>query len=499
MRTQPRIGNVVRRVLAISASIGILFVIGCTKNSFTVGGTMSGLTGSGLVLQNNGGNNLKVSANGPFTFTTALASGATYSVTESSQPINPGQICGVTSGSGTVTDASIDSVAVTCFTTTSALIVTDAVNNRVLIYDAPFSTGQSANVVLGQANFTSTITANTAGTTASTTNFPAAIAMDSAGNLYVAEDGICRVTQFVPPFTNGMSASLVFGQPNLTTGICAASTSASGLGNGPTGGNLGDQVLGVIVDSSGDLWVADSGGNRVLEYKPPFGSGMAATLAIGQPDLISGRPNQGGAAPTAATLFDPANPIFDSSGNLWIADFGNSRVLEYSPPFATGMAASVVVGQADFNHGSPNQGGATGANTFDGTHGPTFDSSGNLWMADSGNFRVLEFQPPFTTNMNASLVLGQTDLMQSPFNKVTSPPTSATFFFPVQVSFDSNGRIFVSDKDFNRTLMFVPPFSNGMNASLVIGQPNFTSNQVLSPPTAASQGLPLGVITAPPF
>ena len=49
--------------------------------SYTIGGTVSGLSGTGLVLQNNGGNNLSVSANGRFTFTTAIASGSTYNVT----------------------------------------------------------------------------------------------------------------------------------------------------------------------------------------------------------------------------------------------------------------------------------------------------------------------------------------------------------------------------------------------------------------------------------
>jgi len=307
---------------------------------------------------------------------------------------------------------------------TRLLIVADFDNNRVLIYDAPFSTGQSANVVLGQADFT-TATADIApavavgggGPTASTMALPAATAVDSAGNLYVAEDGNCRVTQFKPPFSNGMSASLAFGQPDLSTGNCAAATSASSLGNA-TGV---DQVFGVIVDSSGDLWVADSGSNRVLEYKPPFSNGMAATLAIGQANLASGGVNQGGTAPTNASLSDPAYPAFDSSGNLWIVNFSNNRVLEFRPPFATGMAASVVLGQADFTHGAANQGGAVGANTLRGGDGVAFDSSGNMWVPDALNHRVLEFQPPFTTNMAASLVLGQADFTHGSANRPKAP------------------------------------------------------------------------------
>ncbi|MGO8816531.1 MAG: kelch repeat-containing protein [Terriglobia bacterium] len=84
----------------------------CTTDTFTVGGTVSGLTGTGLVLQDNGGNNLAVSASGPFTFTTALASGTAYSVTVFSQPST--QSCSVTNGTGTVTGAAVNTVAVSC-------------------------------------------------------------------------------------------------------------------------------------------------------------------------------------------------------------------------------------------------------------------------------------------------------------------------------------------------------------------------------------------------
>ena len=467
--------------------------VACTTNALTVGGTVSGLKGTGLVLQDNGGNNLTVSANGSFTFATALATGTTYSVTVSTQPTNPSQICSVTSGSGIVTITAINTVAVKCLTTTNSLIVSDFGNNRVLIYNTPFSAGQSANVVLGQTNFTTA----TAGTTASTMNAPSAAAMDSAGNLYVAENSNCRVTQFKSPFSNGMSASLVFGQPGLNTGNCAASISASSLG----GAGTGDEVFGVIADSSGNLWVADSGSNRVVEYKPPFSNGMVATLAIGQANLTSGSANQGGAAPTNATLYDPGNPVFDSSGNLWIPDFVNARMLEFKPPFATGMAASVVLGQANFTSGNPNQsvvqGAAPGANTLSGTDGAAFDSSGNLWMADANNNRVLEFVPPFTTNMAASLVIGQVNLTSGLANQGGAGPTSATLNFPQQVSFDSSGRLFVNDDGNNRTLVFAPPFSNGMNASFVIGQADFTSATPAT--TAAGQNSPTGVITAPPL
>jgi Galactose oxidase, central domain/Kelch motif len=82
---------------------------------YTIGGTVTGLTGTGLVLQNNGGDNLAVTAAGSFTFKTAVASGAAYAVTVVTQPTNPAQSCAVTTGSGTAT-ANVTTVAVACTT-----------------------------------------------------------------------------------------------------------------------------------------------------------------------------------------------------------------------------------------------------------------------------------------------------------------------------------------------------------------------------------------------
>jgi Galactose oxidase, central domain len=84
-------------------------------NTFTVGGTVSGLQGSGLVLQDNGGDNLTVGGKGNvnFTFGAPLAGGSSYAVTILTQPTNPGQTCSVLNGSGTAT-GDVTTVQVTC-------------------------------------------------------------------------------------------------------------------------------------------------------------------------------------------------------------------------------------------------------------------------------------------------------------------------------------------------------------------------------------------------
>jgi hypothetical protein len=85
---------------------------GPAPEQVTIGGTVTGLVGGGLVLQNNGGDDEAITDDGAFTFDTPLAAGSPYNVTVFTQP--DGQFCSVTNGSGTVTDQAVTNVAVTC-------------------------------------------------------------------------------------------------------------------------------------------------------------------------------------------------------------------------------------------------------------------------------------------------------------------------------------------------------------------------------------------------
>jgi hypothetical protein len=96
-----------------SAPVTTVTVV-CATNTFTVGGTVSGLQGEGLVLQNNGTDNLAVTQNGTITFSTPIAVGDPYAVTVSTQPSAPVQTCTVADGSGTMSTANVTNVAVTC-------------------------------------------------------------------------------------------------------------------------------------------------------------------------------------------------------------------------------------------------------------------------------------------------------------------------------------------------------------------------------------------------
>lgn len=98
-------------VVGDSVSSNVLFV---TPIIFSIGGGVSGLTGSGLVLQNNAGDNLAIFGNGSFTFATELVDGSDYAVTVLIQPSNPSQTCSVTNGSGTLAGADVTNIVVTC-------------------------------------------------------------------------------------------------------------------------------------------------------------------------------------------------------------------------------------------------------------------------------------------------------------------------------------------------------------------------------------------------
>jgi 6-phosphogluconolactonase (cycloisomerase 2 family) len=91
--------------------------IACANQGFTIGGSISGLTGAtGVVLQDNGADNLAVKANGSFTFKTPASAGAMYAVTVLTQPSNPTQTCTVMNGSGTVVASNVNTVSIKCVT-----------------------------------------------------------------------------------------------------------------------------------------------------------------------------------------------------------------------------------------------------------------------------------------------------------------------------------------------------------------------------------------------
>lgn len=330
---------------------------------------------------------------------------------------------------------------------TKYVAVADSNNSRILLYSVPTTTGQTAAFVLGQPDFTS----SSGATSATGLYYPVKGTADSSGNLWVADCDNNRVVEYKTPFSNGMAASIVLGEPDMNTST--GGTSATTL-SCPSG---------IAFDTHGNLWVSDYSNSRVVEFTAPFTSGMAGSVALGQADL-----NSANCGTSATGLCDPWEGLaFDSKGNLFVGDYGNCRIVEYHAPFSTGMAASIAIGQSDLN--SSNCG--TSASTLDSPLGVAFDSKGNLWTGDYNNSRVLEFQAPFSANMSASIVIGQADFTSSG----NSTPASA-LSYAYDVSFDSKGNLYVADTSNSRTLMFSAPFSNGMSATKVLGAPDFVTS-----------------------
>jgi sugar lactone lactonase YvrE len=351
---------------------------------------------------------------------------------------------------------------VTCSLAIMALFLVSGIISSPKVY--AFSNGENASIVIGQPDFVSNFKIAPQ-VNASRFSNPYSVIFDSSGNLWVADASNARVVEFKTPFSNGMSASLALGEPNLTTFV-------------NFGSSLNGSVLqvpeGMAFDSSGNLWVSDYQASRIVEFKPPFSTNENASMVIGAPDLKT--PSNGGfGSTTASNLQGPIGLTFDASGNLWVADAGDNRVLEFKTPLSNGESASTVIGQSNFTYDGtnvpgcpPNCSNPTQSSLSDPTD-VAFDASGNLWVADRSDRRIMEFTPPFSNNQAASLILGGNCAI---FGVVLA----ANCIGPEDViQFDHSGMLWVSDSSNGRVMGFPAPFSNGENATVVIGEPDFVT------------------------
>nr|HAT8714224.1 hypothetical protein [Legionella jordanis] len=180
-------------------------LVTCAANTYTVGGTVSGLTGT-VVLQNNNADDESISSNGPFTFSTPLAQGSPYNVTVLTQPA--GQVCNVSNASGTIGSGNVTNVAVTCIdSTTLTTSLTDlalSVNNTAF---NPALTGNPRIITITNAGSTTatglTVTPPTwpSGTTSST-NCGSTLGSGSSCTITITP-GNTATSNGTTPCTNG--------------------------------------------------------------------------------------------------------------------------------------------------------------------------------------------------------------------------------------------------------------------------------------------------------
>ena len=301
----------------------------------------------------------------------------------------------------------------------SELFVADAGNNRVVVLPAQgpyfgpaarvlgqdgFAFG-SANLIEGR-EFAFTITTQ-AGNYAD-----AGVAVDQTTDtphLYVADTYNNRVLGFndLRQVKPGDRADIVIGQPDMFRALCnypfndVDKPTASGL----------CRPAGLLVDTDGNLWVADSANGRVLRFPKPFeqpqGTMPEADLVLGQTGFNSKITD-----PTARTMASPYGLTFAGDAGLLVSDPVHNRVLLFPKNdggYEKGEAAVKVFGQPDFTSALVSTSGSAEDNRMRGPRHISFDTDGRLYVADTGNNRVLIFDQLVNTtpaDARAAVTLG---------------------------------------------------------------------------------------------
>jgi hypothetical protein len=189
-----------------------------------------------------------------------------------------------------------------------------------------------------------------------------------------------------------------------------------------------------------------------------------------------------------ASLVPSANGIaFDADRNLWVA--GWTRVLRFCFPITSGQPSSIVVGKPDFVTPDVNSGPNVvppSQSLLWSASDVSFDQSGNMWVSDENDERILKYDavkdPNFYPNLfhcgqPASVVLGHLDFTHRNLDQMHA--RDSTLFAPQAIAFDVESDLWVADNQYNRVLRFSHPFSIGQNATLVLGQSNFTSREII--------------------
>jgi sugar lactone lactonase YvrE len=296
-----------------------------------------------------------------------------------------------------------------------------------------------ADRVLGQSDFASAGNA----TTASTLSGPAALAIGVSGRLFVADYENHRVLSWADAtsFLNGDAADLVLGQANFTSG-----------GSGAANNHL-THPEGVTVDPQGNVFVADTDNHRVLVFEPPLASGMSGT-PFGSQNCQ--------ANPTLDQFCFPRALASDPQGNIYLADEFHDRILIYRTPVASN----------DFSPDLALQG-------LGNPRGVAVDANGNVFASDSENDRVLEYDSPLSTDTVSDRTFGSVSDGVDCFTPTNGMGvTGTTLACPIDLAVDATGNLFVSDLYNHRILAFLDPLAGDDQPDAVFGQQgSFTTGQ----------------------
>jgi hypothetical protein len=315
--------------------------------------------------------------------------------------------------------------------------------------------------------------------TSATLYSPGGIATDQFGDVFIAdtEDNVVREV-YGPNGPGGTNPSLA-GQINL---IAGNGTPGYKGDNGPATSAELDSPQAVAVDSSGDLYIADTYNNVIREVSP---TGTISTLAG---DGTAGYTGDGGPA-ASAELNDPSGVAVDALGNVYIADTSNSVIRRVQGPGTAGTGETqgqitTVAGNYSADAGNGGQGGHSGdAGTainaqLYAPEGVAVDDAGDLFIADTFNNAIREVYPDgqITSLVNAAATSG------NPASGSTASTAKLEGPYAVAVD-DSTGDVYIADTH-----------ANGV--SVVSGLPPSTGEAVGGP---GSVGGPNGELPEAPL
>jgi len=270
-------------------------------------------------------------------------------------------------------------------------------------------------------------------------NSPGAVAVDATGNLYIADSFSCRIRVVNMQASSITVLGVTIASGNIGT-VAGSSTYGMSGDTGPATSAQLNQPNGVAVDSSGNLYIADTGNSRVRKVNT---TGTITTIA--------GDGTQGcigdGAAATGAELNSPVGVAADAAGNIYIADdLGcNIRVVNTQASSITVLGVTVapmaIASVAGDNVQGYNSDGipATSAE-LNLPRGVALDSSGNLYIADTGNARIREVNTSGTINT----VAGDGT---AGYSGDSGPATSAEISAPFGVALDGSRDLYIADEN----------------------------------------------------
>jgi sugar lactone lactonase YvrE len=232
---------------------------------------------------------------------------------------------------------------------------------------------------------------------------PTGVAVDAAGNIYVADYGNDLIRKInLAGLVSTLAGTGVQGQINAT-GILASFSR-------PTG---------IALDAAGNLYVADAGNNLIRKITQ---AGVVTTLAGGD---TTGTVNGQG---STASFFDPLGVALDGSGNVYVADAGNNLIRMITP--------AGVVSTLAGNGNVVTDNGTLSANSFNNPTGVAADAAGNVYVANYLNNNILEVNPAgVVTNFAGDGQAGFAD----------GAAASAEFYYPNNLAIDAAKNIYVSD------------------------------------------------------